>query len=57
MHAQDQIEHPTTEFRSGRSPDSYLFFASGVHSKHLSYVHPLAIKGLLSQGFLEFAGS
>lgn len=60
MHDQAQIEYPS-EFQSGRSPDSYLFFESGLHTclgKHFSYVQiPLAIKGLLSLGNLELAGS
>lgn len=60
MHDQTQIENPS-EFRIGRSPDSYLFFESGLHTclgKYFSYVQiPLAIKGLLSLGNLEAAGS
>lgn len=59
MHDQAQIEHPS-EFRIGRSLDSYLFFESGLHTclgKHFSHVQiPLAIKGLLSLGKLN-AGS
>lgn len=56
MHDQAQIEYPS-EFRIGRSPDSYLFFESGLHTclgKYFSHVQiPLAIKGLLSLGKLK----
>lgn len=59
MHDPTHIDAPT-EFRVGRSQQSYLFFESGIHTcfgKYFSLVQiPLAIQGLLRLGQLEIAG-
>lgn len=60
MHDKTQISNPS-EFRVGRPQSSYLFFESGLHSclgKYFSLVQiPLAVKGLLNLGNLNFAGT